>query len=696
MKHKPTKILLPVLCGLLAVIDARATTVSINFDTDPLANGVFQNNYQSGDNGTLTLMAGAWVTPDGSTLEAGVGDQSTNGYWAITQTTPTNSFSSHGMRSVAVLNEIDPGYAESSFSFAADVRLGGGSAIPADGFSISFARNSEVALSSASEKGTATGLSVCFLAYNGDSATGIRGLQINIDGSAVYNMPITNWNGSCGDATSLQTGPTDTTGTQGRTALLANLCWQPILITYNSGLLSVGFKGITLVTNLAVPYTASPGKFVIAGRTGGLWEEQDIDNIVITTVPSSNPVISGIAANAYSWNFKIYDSSSVTPNTNSIAVLVDGVSVTPTRITQSGNIGSDGSGATTVFFESATPIFASGTLHTNTISFNNMTSGSVFTKVPYTVGQLNGAVDRVHHYLATFRGAAQYSASATGHSGVAGDYAVQIGTLSSGSSGNSVWSSDPNLMPALNAAMANDQLTVSMWVRRNWITNTLGTSDIWIWSQSESQKRGLNLHGPYTSGGTFYYDTGGFSSSAYRISSTYSSSFDPSYYGGDWWTNWHNIVLVKNGGDKQIWIDSKLFLEQTSGAAPLLSDMAQLFMGSGGDAGGNPSLSIMGSIDDYAFFSTPLASTDIAALFNGTPPNQISGASTNLIAWWDFNDVPDVKVAQASGKSVVTFNQLLQTSTNLAGPFKDAPAIASPYTNNPAANPVMFFRARKY
>src|ERR1700744_2853223 len=80
-----------------------------------------------------------------------------------------------------------------------------------------------------------------------------------------------------------------------------------------------------------------------------------LDDFNATSVAINNPYARiGNNNTVYSWKFRILDFGSLTPDTNSISVKVDGVTVTPSSIVQSGNIGSDGTGVTTVFFDSTT------------------------------------------------------------------------------------------------------------------------------------------------------------------------------------------------------------------------------------------------------------------------------------------------------------------------------------------------------
>jgi hypothetical protein len=467
-----------------------------------------------------------------------------------------------------------------------------------------------------------------------------------------------------------------------------------------------------------------------------LWEELDIDNLTFITYPSAAPVLGATAGTEYSFWFNINDSLTATPNTNTITVSIDGNPITPASIFQKGNIGVDGTGVTTVYCESATPLLSPFITHTNVVSFSGTTFSGTVTRTNYFNVAINpGPLDRVHHYPARFTGngwgypgsvpgswygahsalaPASYDTNASGYTGLSGDYAAYIsalntnalGTSANGSQSNCVYTAFPIFFHYLNQACANDTLTISFWIKHTTLTNNIGIADVWLNSPTASQDRGLNCHGPYTSNLPFYFDTGGNVGTQYRISETLNPStlpagMNPSLTNATTWLSWVHIVLVKNGGDKQLYINGVLFMDQYAvagvgnGAAPLYTDMNALYMGGLDSLGDNrPEYSVMGSVDDFAFYSTVLSQADITRLASGTPPNQISAASS-LLAWWDFNDVPSLSVSEVATNPVVNFSQVLQYSTNVLGPYVDVPNATSPYTNNVTVNPTMFFRARK-
>lgn len=381
------------LCAALAVSLApgmtQASTNIFNFDSDP--SGVLTIRH-SADTGVDPSLPGQWLPSGGSTLETGETDQSTNGYLAITQTTDPSA--AHGMRSTIVFDDFDNGLVVAGFTFSCDVRIGAGSATPADGFSINFARSNDPAITTESfgngpgdnpvngqEEGTTTGLAISFDAY-ANTASDPIGLTVKVDNTVVTNIPMTTLNGGCTNINSLQTGPATTN--------VADLCWQPLSVNLQpNGLLNVAYKGVVLLTNFQTLYTPSAGRLIFAGRTGGSYQEQDVDNIKIITLPSGSPIVAATSGNANGFRFNINDSGFATPDTNTITVKLDGVSVTPTAITQTGNPGG-GNGVTIIGYQNTGILLSPGSVHTNLIQFSGstfngtVTATNVFTVAAYT------------------------------------------------------------------------------------------------------------------------------------------------------------------------------------------------------------------------------------------------------------------------------------------------------------------------
>src|SRR5262249_55837645 len=150
------------------------------------------------------------------------------------------------------------------------------------------------------EEGTQTGISVGFDAwYSGGAAPycneadqsigpAIFGVDVRVDGMLVLQFPTPTLNGPCNDPTSIQTGPTDGTGTPN------GLCWAHVKVVLDTNaLLNVYWKNTLILSNYPTSYLPSPGQLVFAGRTGGAWEFHHVDNIAVTTIAAPVQPVGG-------------------------------------------------------------------------------------------------------------------------------------------------------------------------------------------------------------------------------------------------------------------------------------------------------------------------------------------------------------------------------------------------------------------
>lgn len=214
-------------------------------------------------------------------------------------------------------------------------------------------------------------------------------------------------------------------------------------------------------------------------------------------------------------------------------------------------------------------------------------------------------------------GDASLGSSGSGFSGQPNDRALDLGRTGSASQLNHgiVDSATPggnDFLQSINAAAAEDQVSVSLWQR--WHPGGVRNSST-IWFQSPSAgngDRGFQAHFPW-SNERIYFDTSGCCGSPEtRLEGSITglnANFD--------WTEWHHFVLVKNGSAKQIWIDGEEFLNQSSGAVPLLTDWTALVVG---HAATQPEFALYGLVDDLAIFGTALESDQIQALARGISP----------------------------------------------------------------------------
>jgi len=366
-----------------------------------------------------------------------------------------------------------------------------------------------------------------------------------------------------------------------------------------------------------------------------------------------------------------------------VSLAVDGK---PTGVVATRN----GSEVTVHFVPS--PIYAPKSAHTASLSYPGPTGDLVVKSWDFTTSDY--VKDTVHQYIGLFKGTTVLTDDKGGHTGAAGDRAVDFGK----SGNNYVLNEDASW---LNPAAANDTVTVSFWAKKY---SNNDASAFWIDSPSSpATQRGFQAHLPW-SNGHIYFDTAGCCNGGEtRIEQMVDDTTVPSYT-ATWWNDWHNFVFVKNAAVKQIWIDGALFLDG-AGTTPLFADFTRLWIGGiGGGPAGSPGNNMRGVVDDFAVFGSGLADTDIAKLFAGTRPTAL-GATANLLALWEFNDAPVVvqdppkftKIANNGNGTVTvewTGGGLLQYAGAVTGPWIDATGATSPYTFTPPAA-VVFGRIKR-
>ena len=356
-----------------------------------------------------------------------------------------------------------------------------------------------------------------------------------------------------------------------------------------------------------------------------------------------------------------------------VTLKFDGAAVTPTS-TKDGNV------LTIDYAPSA--LLASKSTHTITLGF--LDAGGLPATQEWTFETLaysGPTKDKIGGYPALITGSSVFTADAAGHSGKAGDTAMDTTTK-----GGPLVVLDAKWA---NAATAKDEISVAYWAKQY---DVLGNSAFWFTSPSSSgTARGYQAHAPW-SGGDIYFDTAGCCDAPQRITANISTFAD---YPGDetWWNQWHYFVFSKKGINKQIWIDGKLFLEGTD-AAPLPTDFSELRIGSDG-SGASP---LHGVIDDFAVFSTQLAEADIKSIVAGGLPSALP-ASKGLIAYWDFNDAvatpvtpPTLSAARTATGLTITFAGKLLSAPSVAGPWTPVAGAASPLAVT-AAPGQTFYRA---
>src|SRR5713101_7925062 len=276
-----------------------------------------------------------------------------------------------------------------NFAIDLDLRLGGGTVLPADGMSINYARaedpifvlagkngdNYGFACTPAgecggyeAEEGTTTGLSVALDEWQSGAVSqgDVIGITIRVDGNIIANYAYPHLNGDSTDLTSLQTYDGYMNGSNPGIGQFVPLHAE----VTKDGHVIVRYKlnpdgtqhEVTPAGGLATTFAASPASLVIGGRTGGANSNDHVDNIHIVTAVSLRPIwgpIINISPSQITW--QIFDSPTVTFDpTSALAITLDGNPVTP----DAGSVVKNGATTSgTLSFPSSNPL-ASGSTHT--------------------------------------------------------------------------------------------------------------------------------------------------------------------------------------------------------------------------------------------------------------------------------------------------------------------------------------------
>ena len=255
--------------------------------------GSFSTDFNSGPPSGATAYGNAFVDSSG-----GVGD---SGVLKLT-TAANNQLSSF------IIDDLDSGSRVSSFDVTFKLLLGGGTTPGADGISFNFA--TDLPNAAFNEEGAGSGLTIVFDAYDngtGDIPEGPE-FRIKYGGNLVANRKL---------STQFQTG--------------AN--FVDVHISYTtSGTITLVYNGVVMFTNMFVFGPLPTGaRFGFGARTGGLNQNQFIDDLNITTTTISRFYVKGSFTPATS-------TAGASPDTPVQVVLQDfGAAVDPTSVAMNFN-----------------------------------------------------------------------------------------------------------------------------------------------------------------------------------------------------------------------------------------------------------------------------------------------------------------------------------------------------------------------
>src|ERR1035438_7222672 len=262
--------------------------------------GTFTANFNSGPPAGASLYGNAFVDTTGGPDNSGCLKMTTN---AVSQTAGF------------IINDLDSGAAISAFTATFQLVLGGGTAIPADGFSFNYA--GDLPDGTITEEGAGTGLTVEFDTFQ-NSASNLIGIDVKWGGiELATNVMTTN---------ALCTWPK----------------YANVSIQLTNGLLNVNYNGTNIFTNLVLAgYVPTSGRFGLGSRTGAEDENCWLDNLSINTTPILHPVVladSPTGTNASPTpliTVQLWDGSLSQVDQSTIQMKLDGTNAPSPSITQS-------------------------------------------------------------------------------------------------------------------------------------------------------------------------------------------------------------------------------------------------------------------------------------------------------------------------------------------------------------------------
>ena len=214
------------------------------------------------------------------------------------------------------------------------------------------------------------------------------------------------------------------------------------------------------------------------------------------------------------------------------------------------------------------------------------------------------STDSIAGHVGTFQNSAGYTPDGGGRTGALGNRALDC---PDGSDRMNVFA-----VGFLNTAAADDKITISYWQKLDAVA--LATPVIGV-SPTSPSSRGIRVKTPANTSGEIHFDTAGANTPTTRASGP-----PPA---GTNWLEWNHIAVIKNGSQKQVWVNGQLaFTGENQVAMP--TDMTVL------QVGATTSGSNAAQIDDFAIFSRALSQGEIAQIAQtGIPSPEASLTMTH-------------------------------------------------------------------
>jgi len=357
----------------------------------------------------------------------------------------------------------------------------------------------------------------------------------------------------------------------------------------------------------------------------------------------------------------------------------------------------------TDFSYHATVPFPPNSDHTYTIQVKDTLGNPVSTTGTFRTD--NYTLDKLHSYYAKIRSGSALTPDKGGHTGQAGDNALDFGP------GDFVQAGEIPDATFLNGPAASDMISISVWVKK--YNNTNNSSVFWIESAGSPNNRGVQVSMPDPTSGQemVYFDVAGNVDATSRLSALVDATTVTNFTGPSWWTDsWHHWAFVFAGitntsaPNKQIYLDGQLLLEGY-GWVSTPTDFTRMWLGAGGGEGLGQSGAIFnyhGLVDDFAIFGSALTAAQVQQLYTGTLPSALTGAKP--LAYWDFNAAavapPTLTISRTGSTITISWPASatgfrLQSASAVTGTFTDVSGVSgNSYTiNNPSGT--VFYRMAK-
>ena len=133
------------------------------------------------------------------------------------------------------------------------------------------------------------------------------------------------------DPKAIETGPYDATGCD------TNLFWCHLKVVLDTNqVLNVWWKNVQILTNFQTTFAPSAGRLLMAARVGGNTANIEVDNVGITTIPATKPLVGTATGYPDGCSVNISDSGTGVDISKPYSLVVNGITVTGATISKSG------------------------------------------------------------------------------------------------------------------------------------------------------------------------------------------------------------------------------------------------------------------------------------------------------------------------------------------------------------------------